>query len=311
MFRHLLIPLDGSPCAEDAAYVGLALAHRLGADVTFTHAAQVWPHDGLQTEEESTRLSLGEALLEHWLREAEGAGLHAQAQVVLGPVASAVAQVALTQSCDLIVMGTHGRSGVNRLLLGSVAEGVARRAHAAVLLVRAGTRRDPLTRLWVDEWARVMVPVDGGRTTSRTLRHAAALAGACAAEVDLVHVLPNLAFTLGASLSPYDSGIDFSRLQRDLEVSGEKVIEDARTAATASGVPVIAADVLSASGWSIGERIVEAAEERRADVIVLGTHAHSALEQLLGGTASYVAHRAPVPVMLVPDATVDINQTVP
>ena len=126
-----------------------------------------------------------------------------------------------------------------------------------------------------------------------------------------MHVLPNLAYSLGASLAPYGTNIDFGALQRDLERSGQRIIQNARATAEAAGVPVLEADVLSASGWSTGERIVEAAVERRADVIVMGTHAHTAFDQLLGGTASYVAHRAPVPVLLVPDATVDLSRDAP
>lgn len=295
MTRHVLIPVDGSLCSSDAAQLGLLLAQRLPAAVTFTTVAAVWPHEGPDSETDQLELQLGAALLEHWYRRGGEHGLQVATRLERAPVADAIVRAAREEQCDLIVMGTHGRSGVNRLLLGSVAEGVARRTQVPVLLVRAGIMGDPLP---LDDWARMLVLVDGQPSSAQTLRHAAELARVSGAGVALAYVLPDMNLTL-ASLVPFGTGMDIDRRQRELETFGREQLDLARREVLAAGVQVIGAEVHWAAGLSVADRIVALAQDRHADALALGTHAHTALDQLLGGVASRVAHRAPVPVLMI------------
>jgi nucleotide-binding universal stress UspA family protein len=128
MYHRILIPTDGSRCSEIAVRHGLELAKALGARVTFLYALE----DPVATV--------------YTIREAERAlGQAQQAADTLGvPAETALAErqdpvraiLDAEAAHDLIVMGTHGRRGVSRLVFGSVAEGVLRQAERPCLLIR-------------------------------------------------------------------------------------------------------------------------------------------------------------------------------
>jgi nucleotide-binding universal stress UspA family protein len=139
MYKHILVPTDGSKCSEEAVHRGLALAKQLGAEVTFLYAvedpAYDLPraasyrqpfHDYLKQEAE---ISLRRA--KTW---ADEAGVKATTKLVdhQQPV-QAIHEA--EKDVDLIVMGTHGRRGFNRFAFGSVAEGVLRRSAKPCLVI--------------------------------------------------------------------------------------------------------------------------------------------------------------------------------
>ncbi len=143
MYKHILIPTDGSKCSEEAIKQGLAFAKTLGAEVTFLYAvedpvyemAKAAPyrkpfHDYL-TEEAQASLKKAKML-------ADQEGVYATTQLVdhYQPI-EAIHDV--EKDFDLIVMGTHGRSGFNRLAFGSVAEGVLRRSQKPYLVIHSSS----------------------------------------------------------------------------------------------------------------------------------------------------------------------------
>ncbi len=140
--RRILVPVDFTPEATTAiAYAG-AFAQAFGAAITLLHVydvpdlmAAIVPGADVSTDLESTRLAW-ERELER--RRAELRARAADVQVLIRPGAPAkeIVQLAAQGQFDLIVMGTHGRSGLDRLLVGSVAESVLRRAPCAVVIVR-------------------------------------------------------------------------------------------------------------------------------------------------------------------------------
>ena len=143
-FKRLLLPTDGSACSGHALTEGLKLAKVLGAEVTFLHALEVpvtvytMPESmvyepGIREEVQRT----AQAILEKAHREATEMGVKASSHLAdtahLRPdqvIVNAEAEI------DLTVMGTHGRRGFNRVLLGSVTERVLRRSVAPHLVVR-------------------------------------------------------------------------------------------------------------------------------------------------------------------------------
>jgi nucleotide-binding universal stress UspA family protein len=142
-FRRILIAVDGSPIAAHAADVGIELARSLGGEVALIHVvdpAQNWaPESGVPAAE----------LVK--LAEQDGKRLLADLRlratlpapplefVQVGKPASEIVKAAKDWPADIIVIGSHGRGGISRLLLGSVAERVMRHASCPVLVVRAQT----------------------------------------------------------------------------------------------------------------------------------------------------------------------------
>lgn len=152
MYNVILIPLDGSPLAEKALPDGTAIARRFGARITlFTaiESPEVYSQPGVlapivaeqsRGEEEvadARKYLLGFA---DKLREE---GLDVIVEVRRGDPATEICDYAKKISADLIVMSTHGRSGIGRLVYGSVADRVLRGANIPVLLVRSISHESP------------------------------------------------------------------------------------------------------------------------------------------------------------------------
>ena len=140
-FKQLLIATDGSECSAKASELGLELAQSLKAEVTFLHAV------GQISRQAGSPLPLAEALglieedvqtqaekdLAQLVERAKSFGVCARSKVMQGKPVECILKLA--QNHDLVVMGTHGRTGLDKLMLGSVAEGVIRRSQTPVLVV--------------------------------------------------------------------------------------------------------------------------------------------------------------------------------
>ena len=135
----ILVPLDGSVLAEAALPKALELSEASGGNLLLLRAAQALDLPGVDTTEAQVRV-VNEA--ETYLAEVQ-ARLRRQSHVQVdsavwyGPAAVAIVEAARARRVDQIVMTTHGRSGLGRLLLGSVAESVLRGITTPILLLRA------------------------------------------------------------------------------------------------------------------------------------------------------------------------------
>ena len=144
---RVLVPVDFSPHSELALRYATALAGRLGASVDLLHvvedpiAAGAWGSEiQIQipnlSDLRKTLIEEGERRLERCWASAGGPGVHMVKTVRMGPAADAITEYAKALGIDLIVMGTHGRSGLAHLFMGSVAERVVRHAPCPVLTLR-------------------------------------------------------------------------------------------------------------------------------------------------------------------------------
>ena len=144
-YRHILIPLDGSKLAEAALKEALPLAKSPGVRVTFIEA--VWPiidvlNTGTQVAAvERLRRNEAQKYLDAVARRADWKALKPEAVVKIGPAADVIIDYARAKRADLIVMSTHGRSGLGRWAFGSIADKVLHGSHCPVLLVRASAKR--------------------------------------------------------------------------------------------------------------------------------------------------------------------------
>lgn len=144
MYDRILIPVDGSDVSNHAAEEGFGLAKELGSKVTLLYVVDIAiasipeAETGLTNYEviNQTFREQGGKVLKRLSEAAAKAGVAFDSELAEGDVHDEIVRKAEEIKAGLIVMGTHGRRGLNRLLLGSVAESVARRAHCAVLLIR-------------------------------------------------------------------------------------------------------------------------------------------------------------------------------
>jgi nucleotide-binding universal stress UspA family protein len=197
--------------------------------------------------------------------------------------------LAAAESADLIVMGTHGRSGVERLVLGSVTETVLRKAPCSLLTV-------PLTAAGAAGavptlFRRIVAAVDFSDVSMAALGQAASLAAEADAHLTVMHVIEvpeNLALWIDRV-----DGIGHVRAWAD---AAERHLRGAIGRGTREYAHV---DQRVETGRSYRE-ILRVADELRADLIVIGAHGHGAIEQMfIGSTAQHVVRRAGCPVLVV------------
>lgn len=143
VFRRLLVPVDFSAPSEEAWLTARRLARVIGSELVLVHVFVEGPFfsegpftvSHVREVYESSRVWV-DKMLEQWATEARAEGLSVRTLVRTGVPYREIVATAVDERADLIVMGTHGRGGVDRVLLGSVADRVIRQAPCPVLAVR-------------------------------------------------------------------------------------------------------------------------------------------------------------------------------
>lgn len=140
-FRRILVPIDFSEPSEKAVEAACDLARLAGGRVELLHVCpvdpRVYPFGWILSEgAERDIKAAAEKALEEWRQRAEGRGVEVGATVLLGIASETISSIAREREADLIVMGTRGRTGLEHVVLGSVAERTLRLAPCPVLTVR-------------------------------------------------------------------------------------------------------------------------------------------------------------------------------
>lgn len=143
MYDRILVPTDGSREGERAVEYALELAATHGATIKAIYVVNAASYGGLPMETAWDGISdalreEGQAAVARVEEMAADRGVNVETSVVEGSPSRVIVEQASPEHCDLVVMGTHGRGGIDRLLLGSVAERVVRSSPVPVLTVRVG-----------------------------------------------------------------------------------------------------------------------------------------------------------------------------
>lgn len=293
-YSHILCPVDFSAVSRRALRHASALALRSGARLRVAHVLLPMPavsrsargDDGLIA---ATRRAV-EAELVQLLAPVRAAGVEVTSVLLDGYVVQRLVDEAESADVDLIVTGTHGRSGVDRILLGSVTEKLLRKAPCAVLTVPAGVEADDDEAVAFDT---ILCPVDFSTATTPALRAAASLAGDTSGQLVLLHVLEGPAEREWPE--PYRPALAAAR-----EENSRAAIERLEALVPESLGRTGRARVMVESGRPASV-IVDAAASHQADLIVMGTHGGNVLTRAyLGTTADGVIRRASCPVLTVP-----------
>lgn len=295
MFTHLLIPLDGSRLAETALPAAAALAERLQARVTLLHVIEDKAPPEIHGERHLTNTAEAERYLTEmatdWFPGGANVSAHVHAEGAAS-VAAAIVSHAIELEADLIILCTHGRSGLRHRLFGSIAQSVVGQGRIPVLLVPPGDRHRPPFAC-----DRILLPLDTRTEHEESLPVGLALAKAWKASVHVLAVVPTLGTLSGerAATGTLLPGTTAALL--DLEEDHAEEYLRARVAEIrGAGIPVTAEVCRGAPA----DVIVNTAKRVRADVIVLATHGKSGLGAFWAGSvAPKVSHHARVPLLLV------------
>ncbi len=292
MFKHILVPLDGSTLSEKAIGIATSLARATGAQVTLLHSVSVASFAyaaPLPASDELYDQMLDSDVIKatNYLKKIE-TRLHdcdvknVEVKVLVGPAAEAIEMVA-REGCDLVVMSTHGRTGVARTMWGSIADEVVRDTNIPVLLVS--------TRHQIREMAgcapnfqRILVPLDGSELSEQALPVAGALAQVEGAAVLLLSVVPQMVAV----------GADHVTDNRDAKA--DRYLNSVAVCVLPSAVDF---DTIE-TGGEAGEVIIRVAKEQECDLIVMSTHGRGGFTRLrLGSIADEVISHATMPMLLL------------
>lgn len=272
--QNILFPTDFSACAEQAFAQAIQVAKAYGATLHVLNIARQ------QAEDRANPLDYLDASELAALDAApEGGVRFVHAQESHPTESSGILAYAEAHAIDLVVMGTHGRQGLGRMLLGSVAEAVVRGAPCPVLTVRAGETAVPAI-------AKILVPIDFSEGSAVVVEQAQQLAARLGAALTLL-------FVAEARVVPFfsDTGMPtFSYIEPDPEIVAHA---GAALHYLARATPSAAA--LVREGHPAPE-IIAVAEEIGAGLVVMSTRGLGGVRGLLGSVADRVIRAAPCPV---------------
>jgi len=289
--RRILCPVDFSDTSRHALEHATAVARWYGAQIIVLHVIHVPlvpqpPILGVPFAEPAVGSGRDQCQqeLQRWLAPVRAAGVPARTVVDSGSPAGRIVARALTESADLIVMGTHGLSGFERFMLGSVAERVLRTARCPVMTVPPASvtkARVPYTRL--------LCPVDFSPSSEAALRVAFSLAEEADANLTLLHVLdwpPEASLLTGR--------FDATEFNRALEDAARLRI----TTLVPDDVRVWCKPATRVVYGKPYTQILKTAGHEATDLIVIGVRGRNPIDQaLFGSTTNQVVRRAPCPVL--------------
>jgi nucleotide-binding universal stress UspA family protein len=227
--------------------------------------------------------------------ELAASGLHVEVQLRRGEVAEQLVQAVGDHRADLVAMATHGRQGLARAILGSVASQVVVHGTTPVVLLRPGGKR-------VSQLRRLLVPVDGSPGGALGLAAAAGLARAAQARLILLIVAPRIpeyAYAL-ASATPGSVSLDPSWEQDGL-CAAQTYVDGLSDRLRRHGLEVEGRARLGEPATTI----IDMARDVDADLVVMSTHARTGLARaVLGSVTDRVVSSADRPVMVIPHRVV-------
>jgi nucleotide-binding universal stress UspA family protein len=294
MFDTILVPLDGSE-HSDAVLTQVrrlllredAHVHLLGAAVAMLEGGGDRPDDRADHGERHLKLRLEDSKrhLEKLAASLTQDGVRVTWDAVVGDPAATILAYAERERPSLVAMSTHGRSGIRRLIRGSVAERVLRKCPVPLFL--ANTRRAETTGV---RFRKVLVPLDGSERSASILPLVTEFARLHEAEVVL--------FRVGFVRTPDYSAMEIVTVldQQQLEESLAPYVEQLRQAGLTVSTRI-------AFGGPAGE-ILLAAEEEDVDLVAISTHGHSGLDRwLFGSVAENVLRHCTSPLLVLRTVT--------
>jgi nucleotide-binding universal stress UspA family protein len=288
MYKRILVPLDGSMQAEKAMEPAILLAKVLSAEMllvrvvpTVTHIAPTLDIPWQTKKAEKQQRQTSEAYLRAMRTSGIKHGVRIdRAEVLSGLPAVSINQLAVSENIDLIIFTNRGRGGQKTWRVGSVAMKLARGAPCDTLIVRTDAR-EPLTL------KRILVALDGSNLAENALKPAQALADATEAETILFRVTPPVELAIGSE----EAEAIMPNLQGQVEQYLGKIRDRWTNGRTVK---------ISAQTGPVAQSILDQAEKKMADLIVLAAHgANESKQWSLGGVANKVVLGARRAVLIV------------
>jgi len=287
--KSILCPIDFSEFSAAAYQHALSLAEYYKATIVALHVVEVWKYpfaDYGAQEADYAKFSRaldegGGARLRQFVKEYRAGGIEPQLAVHQGNAASCILSFAQEQRTEVVVMGTHGRRGFDRLMLGSTTDRVVRRAPCPVLVVSNSSLKVPGGADGRHRVSRILYCTDFSNNSEGARGYAISLAAEYEAELTLLHVARSLPDSARAEamIAERERGLD--RLMSDTERKNLRLNSTVRF-----GKPY--------------EEIVRFATEVEAGLIIMTARGGDAADRAIFGSTTYrVIQLGPCPVLAI------------
>jgi nucleotide-binding universal stress UspA family protein len=298
IFSRILIAVDGSEPSNAAMRTALRLAAADRAELRFIAVFERDALIGRCSTDAVSGLAVGDVLdaaetecreaLDTALQAAEASGLDATTIMRNGLPVDTILHEATIWDVTCIAIGTHGRSGIARAVLGSCAEGVLRRSTVPVLVAHATSDGGPIER--------ILCAVDESPAAREAYDAAVTLAVERDAELHLLSVVQVAdLYAAGFELEGFDPDGSMSTIYADARAAVKKLAAEALVHGARVKPHVL-------GGSDVAERIVQCATMQRCGLILLGTHGRRGLRRaLLGSTAEGVLRTTTIPTVAFRD----------
>lgn len=304
MYNSILVPLDGSEFGEQALPIALAIAKASKGQVTLLNVwnpmwGTVFPELGapvLNTQVWEP-VAAKEYLEDMRKRITEKTDMSVQiAAITGGPMADAILEHAEKIDADLIVMTTHGRTGVSRAWMGSVANSVLQHSRIPVLLWRPSELPSGEPSVPCPLFKHVLIPLDGSPPSESVLSHAIPLGQLSGATVMLLRVVPSYTDTVFGTRTLKDilatrEGID----------EADKYLHDIADW-TRSKYPGVKVDIKAIAHDKTAEAILRIAEDHKIDIIAMAPQASGLQRLMIGSTADKVLRGSHGAILMIRSA---------
>ena len=305
LIKRVLFATDFSACADRALGYALALANAWKSELTVMTVLELYP--GMDPD-----YTVNKMYLDHLRDEAKrqlaslesrvkAAGHSIATRIEVGIPSQCVQAVAEELGADLLVVGTHGRTGLDHVLVGSTAERVVRIAPCPVLAVKAD--KGAATATQAPTIKRIVVPIDLSTCSLDALEYAVQFAKPLGASITILHALEPVAYGLDFSLS-------HAKEWREQRAYLEKRLTVLTACVAAHGIQT---DFALKPGLP-ADSIASYVTGQGYDLMVMGTHGRRGLSHVLvGSIAGAMLRYAPCPVLTVRRLTVgaDYQRVVP
>ena len=297
MFKHIVVPLDGSKLAEAVLPVVAYLAQRLGASVTLLHVIERNPPQEVHGERHLTDEQEAYRYLKEVTQRTFPPGMAVDQHVhttEVSDVPRSIVDHAGELQTDLIALCTHGRSGPREWLFGPIAQQVVALGTTPVLLVHPGEDQSEASF----NCQNLLVPLDGNPEHEEGLQVAAGLARACTASLHLVMVVHTVRTLPGeqAATATLLPGATSAMLEIS-EQSATHYLENLEHSLENRGIKVTS----QVERGDPAKKIVQAAEQSNSDLIILSTHGKTHMDAFWSGSLTpKIAGRSHIPLILVP-----------
>jgi nucleotide-binding universal stress UspA family protein len=284
MYDQILFPTDGSEPAASVLEYALQIASEHEATIHVLNVVDTGKDSpaGVRDHVRDVLEQNGTEIVTEAAQHATEHGIDVVSEVLHGDPSEAIVEYSTRSAIELVVMPTHGRRGLQRVLLGSVTERVINTADVPVIAVNPGVH--PLAYPCHD----ILVPTDGSRGSELAVSEGAALARATGASLHLLHVVET------GRLGP-----DARSLLNEAELTtrADAIIADATETAEAAAVDSIESELEFGVPFKTIRTYIDTHD---IDFAVLGTHGTTDFSRyVMGGVSAKIVRTSPVPVMWV------------